>query len=223
MKEQQIDLMPQAIRERSQAGVRAGQYAIGYIVVIVLLVVLTTHARFKQTSAQNQHEVARQNAEFVLDTERKVDELRGKIADLDEFIEQYEAVAHPIGASSVVATVAHVLPESVSLDRIDIGTGAHRAVRTPRSRGPEKSESAARRWMTVELGGFAASDQDIAELVSRLQNLDGFRDVSLDFSRTRSVHGQSARAFRLSFRIDLDASYEIARVAKHNSTAGDSP
>ncbi|MHC4128286.1 MAG: hypothetical protein ACYSUA_08985, partial [Planctomycetota bacterium] len=36
-----------------------------------------------------------------------------------------------------------------------------------------------------------------------------FSQVSLDFSRTRTVRQRNAREFRISFRADLDVRYEV--------------
>ena len=60
----------------------------------------------------------------------------------------------------------------------------------------------------------------IAEFVSNLEGVDPFSDVSLDFSRTRSVRGFTAREFRLSFRIDLEVKYVQAMEAV-DSAAGE--
>ena len=214
MKEQQIDLMPEDIRERSQAGIRAGQYVAGYAIVAAVVILLTTHARLELSAAQSNLQSARQQAELVLKTERKASKLRGMMSELKDRVAQYKSISYPVQTSSVVATIVNVLPESVSLDRLDLEAGTHRSGRSPRSKGPsddDKKNKMPQRWLTSELAGFAASDAEIAELVGRLQKLQGFEDVSLDFSRTRSVRGQSARAFRLSFRIDLNAKYEVVQ------------
>ena len=64
------------------------------------------------------------------------------------------------------------------------------------------------------------SDQQIAELVRNLETTPLFKDVSLDYSRTRGVRGVSAREFRLSFRVDLDASYVAAKDASATGVEG---
>jgi hypothetical protein len=68
------------------------------------------------------------------------------------------------------------------------------------------------RVLTGEISGFAANDQHIAELVSALESTAPFQNVSLDFSRSRRVNDRDAREFRLSFRIDLDDTYQVTHL-----------
>jgi hypothetical protein len=64
----------------------------------------------------------------------------------------------------------------------------------------------------AEISGFAPMDEDIAEYVGRLSDTGFAREVSLDFSRGRYVRDRPAREFRLSFRMDLEATYDVALV-----------
>jgi len=109
----------------------------------------------------------------------------------------------------VMATVINNLPESLTLDQFNIDAGARSNGHLPRAKGLETKDETPPRILSAEISGFAATDQEIAELVGRLDGTSPFRDVNLDFSRTRSVNGHDAREFRLSFKIDLDARYEV--------------
>ena len=60
-----------------------------------------------------------------------------------------------------------------------------------------------------ELLGFAATDEEVADIVARLRELGICDRVQLDYSRRRDVRGHIAREFRVSFRISLDAVFEI--------------
>ena len=111
--------------------------------------------------------------------------------------------------SAVRATVINHLPERVTLDQFDIDAGARAMTHSPRATGVETKEDSPPRGLHGEVSGFASSDQQIAELVSRLTDVPLFRDVNLDFSRTRDVNKRDAREFRLSFKIDLDAIYAV--------------
>lgn len=206
-----IDLLPEAIYAQSQAGLRMGRFGAASAVVIVMIVVAATHSRFVLRSAQMDYYNTSAQASQVFETEAKAAERRKILADTRQFMEMYAKVSYPVEMSSVLATVVQKLPASVTLDQVDLNAGIRQTSRVPRSKGVEpKNEPAPPRVLNGEISGFAASDQHIAELVSRLSNTPPFKDVSLDFSRTRDVRGQTAREFRLSFRIDLDASYQAA-------------
>ena len=61
------------------------------------------------------------------------------------------------------------------------------------------------------LSGFATSDELIAGVVSSMQNHAPFDIVRMDFSRSRTVRGFRARGFRISFLIELDQAWQLAK------------
>lgn len=213
-----IDLLPKAIYAQSQAGLRMGRFGAASAVVIVMLVVAATHSRIVLRNAQiDKYNISAQ-ATQVSEIEVKAATLRRSLADLQKFTEVYQKTAYPLNLSAILATIVHKLPPSVTLDQISLNAGTRQTARTPRSKSlASKDEPAPPRILTGDVSGFAASDQYIADLVSRLKGTPPFREVSLDFSRTRNVRNRSAREFRMSFRIDLDAAYTVG------SQAADSP
>jgi hypothetical protein len=218
-----IDLLPESIRARSEAGLRTGRYIAATISVVMLLVVTATHSRIALNQASEQLQRTREQANQVLSVESKAAELRRILDRTEDFIETYERIALPLDVSQVIATIASTLPETVTLDQIDIDAGARVIARTSRSKGEADTKApAAPRILNGEISGFAASDLQITELVQRLSHMAPFKDVSLDFSRTRLVRERMAREFRVSFRIDLDAVYIDATGSQrqHAAAAG---
>jgi hypothetical protein len=213
MRQHAIDLLPDVIRKRNAAGTRTGRASAALFGSVLIVVLLMTHARFQVTAARNELLNTETRANYVLKVEEKSQELRSILEEGNRFISYYQELALPLEISSVVATIVNGLPESVTLDRIDLDAGARRIMRTARSKGPQEEAPRPPRILIGEVAGFAASDLEIAELVSVLEQTPPFTDVSLDFSRTRSVHNKSAREFRLSFRIDLERRYEVAQAA----------
>jgi hypothetical protein len=209
MKQRPIDLLPDAIRARSQAGVVAGRYVATLLIAVVLLGLTATHSRLMLDLARQRLKVAEEQADIVLAAEAKAAQMRRSLNETREFIRRYERIALPLEVGRVLATVINELPSSATLDRIDLYAGTRQKNRTTRGRGSVRPDSPAPRVMTGELSGFAASDQDIAQLVANLEALGLFREVSLDFSRTRTVRERAAREFRISFRADLDVRYEV--------------
>ena len=210
MTQHAIDLMPASIRARTQAGQRTGRLLLLGVAAVFALVVTATHSIFMLSSAQEQLFTASSQAEEVFGAEARASELKNTLKKTNAFIDLYDRVALPVNVSAVMATVIDCLPESVTLDEFNIDAGARVASRSPRAKGEQSKDETPPRVLRGEVFGFAASDQQIAELVTRLNATEPFREVNLDFSRTRDVSGRDAREFRLSFKIDLDARYDVS-------------
>ncbi|MHC4717883.1 MAG: PilN domain-containing protein [Planctomycetota bacterium] len=214
----QIDLLPDSIRARSQAGVVAGRYVAAMLIAVVLLGLTATHSRLMLDLARDRLRVAEGQADIVLAAEAKGAKLRRSLDRERDYIQRYEQIALPLEISRVIATIINELPDSATLDRIDLHAGTRKRNRTARGRGATKPEGPLPRALTGELSGFAATDQDVAAIVANLEELGLFSQVSLDFSRTRAVRERTAREFRISFRADLDVRYDIQDL--HGSPAG---
>ncbi len=211
-----IDLLPDAIRARSQAGIVAGRYIVSLIIAVVLIGLAATHSRLMLDLARQRLRVAEEQADIVLSAEATAINLRETLDATSEYIRRYELIAMPVEISRVVATLVNLLPESTTLDRIDIKAGTPNAGRSARGRA-RKGAGPARRSLTGELSGFALSDLQVAELVARIEDIGLFDQVSLDFSRSRTVRGVQARGFRISVRADLDVKFDVSdlREAAH--------
>ncbi len=205
MRQEPIDLLPDDIRARSLAGVVAGRYVAALLIAVILLGLTATHSRLMLDLARQRKEVAENQADLVLAAEAKADQLRGMLRETEEFIANYQLIAMPLEVSRVIATVTNLLSESTTIERLDVFTGVHRSNRSARGAAADPRQ----RILTGELSGFAASDKDVASIVASLESMRIFEQVSLDFSRTRTVRGANAREFRISFRIDLSVDYEI--------------
>lgn len=220
MSQHPIDLLPDSIRARTLAGVRLGRYIGTSVLAALILVVGVMHTRIDLATARRGHEAARMQADLVLRAEGQIADLRGRIVDIESFMDRYHGIAMPLDVSSVLATTINEMPQGMSLDRVDLDAGARRRSRSPRDIARSDVDGAPPRELLVELSGFAPDDSAIATYVSRLEAIRPFSDVSLDFSRTRSVRERSAREFRLSFRIDLEERYAIhQRSAASSSVA----
>lgn len=209
MTQHAVDLLPDSIRARSQAGIVAGRYVVSLLVAVVLLGLAATHSRLMLDLARQRLRVAEEQADIVLSAEAKATQLRQMLDATSEFIRRYELIATPIEVSRVVATLVNVLPESATLDQIELKTGPLQSGRSARGR-TSNNDGPAPRWLTGEISGFAVTDMEVAELVGRINDIGLFDQVSLDFSRSRTVRGNMARGFRISFRADLDVRFEVA-------------
>jgi hypothetical protein len=216
-----INLLPDSIRIRSEAGIRTGRSITAVVAAVIVVVLLATHSRFDLEHARHALQRAQTKADHVLTTEATATELTEMLREVHDEIEHYDRIAHPIEVSAVLATVVNQLPPSIALDRIDIDAGARLRSRSTRSRSPDPADQKPRRVLNGELSGLAPTDQDIAELVAALDGIDLFRSVSLDFSRTRAVRGRSAREFRLSFHVDLESRYVVTETDAAAASPGE--
>jgi hypothetical protein len=209
MTQRPIDLLPDAIRARSQAGMVAGRYVAALLIGVVLLGLTATHSRLMLDLARDRLRVAEEQANIVLSAEAKAARLRRSLNDTRDYIRRYELIALPLEISRVIATIINELPASATIDRIDLQTGTRQRNRSTRGRGSVRPDEPLPRMLKGELSGFAATDQDVAEMVTNLDGIGLFGQVSLDFSRTRTVRERNAREFRISFQADLDLRYEV--------------
>ncbi len=209
MSQRPIDLLPDSVRARSQAGVVTSRYVVSFLCAIGVLVITGTHSRLLLDNAHQRVRVAQEQAHLALTAEAKAREIRVELAEADDFIYRYELVSMPLELSRIIATITNDLPPSATLERLDLTVAAPRPHRSVRSRAAKDEEGPRPRVLRGELNGFAATDRDVAEIVTRLEALNLAERVSLDFSRTRAVRTHGAREFRISFRIDLEARYDV--------------
>ncbi len=209
MTQRPIDLLPDSIRARSQAGIVAGRYVVALLIAVVLLGLAATHSRLMLDLARQRLRVAEEQADIVLSAEAKADQIRQMVDDKRNFISRYALIAMPLEISRVLATLINALPETVTLDRIDLHAGAVRSGRSARGRRGAETDGPVPRALTGELSGLALTDQEVAEFVKSLIDIGLFQQVSLDFSRSRTVRGKMARGFRISFHTDLDARFDV--------------
>ena len=208
MTQRPINLLPDTYRAQSEAGVVAGRYVVSLLIAVVLLGLAATHSRLMIEVARQRLRGAEEQADIALSAETTAAQLRERLDHRRDFIRRYELIALPIKISRVVATLINVLPESATVDRIDLAARSTQIARSARGRQPA-DDGAIARTLKGEVSGFALTDQDVADLVTRIEDIGLFEQVSLDFSRSRSVRGKNARGFRISFRADLNTRFEV--------------
>lgn len=220
MRQHPIDLLPDSLRARAQARTVASRNISFGVVALIVLVVVSTHARVQRLNAEDRLRDAEAHAEKVEAHEKKVTALVNELDEVNKYIILYRNAETPISVSGLIASVIERLPASVTLDRVDFQIGTKRQVRsTKRVAGGRASEpEPEERVLLAELAGFAVSDNEIAEFVTKLQCSAPFSEVSLDFSRQRLVNEQAAREFRLSFTVDLSRRYLNRDIAHANSS-----
>ena len=209
MTTQEVNLLPDEIRDRTERAVRSGRYGVAVAIAAAVVALLVAHARMGLAAAREETDEVRTRAALVFAEEQRIAAVEAEIARLAASRSRYREIALPIEIGRLIATIAEIMPPGVTLERLDLDA---RPSDLRRGRGPEPAGGDGARRLRGELSGFAPDDRAIASLVGELAGRAPFDGVSLDFSRSRQVRERPARAFRLSFVVDLDVRYEVTAV-----------
>jgi Tfp pilus assembly protein PilN len=190
-----MNLLPDKYIERSKNKARSNRVAVAIILTLCVIAVFATHSRLALNSSVKSLVTTQARANSALELEVDATSLEVKKARLESFITRYNNEKTVFPMSDLVATIANMLPEEMTLEELSFDI-----IQTESGNG-----------ISGRLSGFAESDDRIASFVSSLQRKEPFGSVSMDFSRSRIVRDQRARGFRISFRIDLDTSWNVSR------------
>lgn len=217
MTQHPIDLLPEFVRIKCQAGVRTGQYIAAVVAAVILIVIATTHMRFELDRSRERLARAEDQANIVIQLEQRAGELTQSLDEAGEMIELQNALRFPFEVSRLISTMINQLPESVTIERLEIDANPRRNLRSQVQKDGDEPPA---RVSFGELNGFAVSDDHIAEMVAQMESSRIYQTVTWDFTRSRVVREHPAREFRVSFQIDLDQAYEIVSAGEEGS-AGD--
>jgi len=182
-----MNLLPGHYIERSKNRVRSSRVAITIIVTLASVVAVATHSRISVNSATEKLIVAQARANGVIEIEVDATTLELKKEKLKTFVDKYQEIQLPFAVGDIIATITNALPENITVEELSF----------------DVLESDGKRMITGHIAGFGSSDESIASVVSEFQTKPPFENVSMDFSRSRTIRGVRARGFRMSFSIDL--------------------
>jgi hypothetical protein len=182
-----MNLLPEHYIERSKNRVRSSRVAIMIIVTLASVVAVATHSRISVNSATEKLIVAQARANGAIEIEVDATTLELKKEKLKTFVDKYQEIQLPFAVGDIIATITNALPENITVEELSF----------------DVLESDGKRMITGHIAGFGSSDESIASVVSEFQTKPPFENVSMDFSRSRTIRGVRARGFRMSFSIDL--------------------
>ena len=192
-----MNLLPERYVERSLNNARGSRVAIFIIATLVIVVAIATHSKIVMNSAIDRLVNSQSNANNALKLEFDATSLQVQKTELSSFIDRYDNSTCILPMGGLVATIANLIPESMTLEEMSLDI-----VQTEKGDG-----------ISGKLSGFATTDELIASVVSSLQTHEPFNFVRMDFSRSRTVRGQRARGFRISFLIELDRPWKLSNPA----------
>ncbi len=188
-----MNLLPEHYIERSKNRVRSSRVAIMIIVSLASVVAVATHSRIAVNSATEKLIVAQARANGALEIEADATTLELKKEILETFVDKYQETELPFAVGDIIATITNALPPNITIEELSF----------------DVLESDGKRMIAGHVSGFGSSDESIASVVSNFQTKPPFENVTMDFSRSRTVRGVRARGFRMSFSIDLSINWEI--------------
>jgi cell division protein FtsB len=191
-----MNLLPENYIERSKNRVRSSRVAIIIIVSLASVVAVATHSRIAVNSATEKLIVAQARANGAIEVEADAATLEIKKQKLETFVKKYQETELPFAVSDIIATITNALPEDITVEELSF----------------DVLETGDNRMITGYIAGFGSSDESIALVVSKFQSKPPFEDVTMDFSRSRTVRDIRARGFRMSFSIHLSNEWEIHTV-----------
>ena len=192
-----IDLTPPACRQRIVRRSVARRWVFAYASVVAVVIVALLPVRIGIVAKRSHLSWIQREAALDADYERRLNEMGSQMDALVAMTARYESVAWPINLSDVIAVIAHVMPEHVSLTSLTI------TPRMQRERGADAARSPSA--VVIEMTGVAASDLDVATLIAGFESHHLFDRVSIDHSRPTTIRGIEAREFGATCEIELAA------------------
>ena len=199
-----LDLMPDGIRRRTQAGQRLRRFMAVGIVAIGAIIAFATHSQIRRDHLEESLVVARARAAQALKLEREAADMGILREEIESYMVAYEQVALPMRMDALMGRIVAALPESATVDHLLLEYEDSRT----NHRGRKAAMDGPRR-IVGGVPGFAISDDDVAGLVQRMEKDVSFEDIRLDYTRSREVRGVSAREFQLTFTVNLEGIWEI--------------
>ena len=201
MSTRKMDLRPIAVRDHVRESTERSFVSRAAVVSGCLLVAAWTVGAVRLGTARSTHAEVVDRAEETMAIERDLASTMGDLDELGEDLSAWRRVTIPFETGPLVAAIVVDLPESATLERLELDASS--LVATPLRTG--RRDAGGTRRIDGELEGFAASDDAVAEFVEALGSRPFFRRVRVESTRHLDLDGDPARAFRIAFDIDLEA------------------
>lgn len=213
----QINFLPESFRRVQRRHQRRPfEFAVILATLAVLVVLRLTMAGPDQTLAQKAQELDQQ-LDRVAQTHAEEDRLKAERSRLTEDLLIARETYQPISTTQVLSRLSTLTPQPVRL--VSLKLSAERPAPQPLEQAGHASKkkkvvkSAGAKQATtqrepnrmrIELVGLAPTDDEIVQLIRRLEQDPVFSEVSLRNSKMTTNKTHFVREFRLDLEIDLD-------------------
>jgi hypothetical protein len=212
-----MDLRPESVRRRVESAREKTHLRNMSVVAAVMLTVAWSTGVWRLSDARAEHTLATAQAEETIRVEQELARITLQFDEAGRALSAWRRCSIPFGASSIVASIVNDLPESGTIERIELDAGS--LVSTPVRGARSRSEKPNSRRITAEIEGFTASDDDVALFVEALRRRPMLRDVRVETTRHRTVGEETARAFRIAFDIDLEIASPVLESTETEETS----
>lgn len=198
------------------------------VMVAVFAAFLVTNRQWTQVrTAQLRVNAAMEKATVDIRKMRELEKRRGEMVDKAELA---TTLIEPVPRSILLSIIAGAMPERLSLVELDLRSEEIKLPRpapvaetAPKKPGPAAAKVAARgkagekspdrpkpeptRWLiAIAIVGLAPDDLDVSRFLNALGAIPILKGVRLDATESKEIDGRAMRQFRISMRIEPDAS-----------------
>jgi len=209
---------------------RSGVFALALFAIVmgsVFAAFLVTNRQWTQVrTAQLRVNSQMEKATVDIRKMRELEKRRGEMVDKAELA---TTLIEPVPRSILLSLITGAMPERLSLVELDLRSEeikiprpAPAAETAPKRTGPaaakvanrgrpdaaaEKPKAEASRWLiAISLTGLASDDLDVSRFLNALGAIPILKGVRLDATESKEIEGRTMRQFRISMRIEPDAS-----------------
>jgi hypothetical protein len=211
-----MDLRPDSVRRRVESAREKSHLRNMSVVAGLLLTVAWSTGAWRLSDARAAYSLATAQAEETIRVEQELARITLRFDEAGEALSAWRRCSIPFGASAIVASIVNDLPESGTIERIELDAGS--LVSAPVRGARSRTEKTTARRITAEIEGFTASDDDVALFVEALRRRPLLKEVRVETTRHRTVGEETARAFRIAFDIDLEIASPILESAADEET-----
>lgn len=195
-----VDLTPESCRRRLGRRNQIQWWVTAYVVTLAFAAAVSAMMSLSQQGAQRRVDTLLRQVQLDEDQQRRADELLAEISGYEHTLDRHRRLAWPVEIGDLIATIGVTAPAEITLTNLAVKprTRSNRARTKEQANAQSEYES-----LYVELAGIAPDDRDIAEFVGRLQRLEIFSAVVMDYARKTKIGAGEAREFGVTCEIDL--------------------
>ena len=200
-----MDLRPMGVRHRVRDGMERMRVTRFAVVAGVLLCAAWTSASWRLSMARADLASATERAEDVVRVEAELQEARDSLKRDGRELAAWRRVTIPIATGRLIDTIIDVLPDSATIERLELDATSLIAVSSGNARAMVENASPPRR-VEGDVEGFAATDEDVARFVDRPVCEILPTDIVVTTRHRELGSGiEVAREFQIAFEVDLDS------------------
>ncbi|MFB0984781.1 MAG: hypothetical protein QMB94_00685, partial [Phycisphaerales bacterium] len=119
-----MDLRPDSVRRRVESAREKTHLRNMSVVAAVMLTLAWSTGAWRLSDARAEHALATAQAEETIRVEQELAQIQLRFDEAGQALSAWRRCSIPFGASLIVASIVNDLPESGTIERIDLDAGA---------------------------------------------------------------------------------------------------